>query len=123
MRFLLDELQELPVLPFHIPWPADPKLGALCRHIYEAPDDQTHAEEWSVKLAMSVRTFHRRFRSNTGITFSQWRQLARLLRSLERLAEGASIIQVALEHGYTSQSAYAALFKRHFGVSPSVFYR
>ncbi|MGX8881831.1 AraC family transcriptional regulator [Methylovorus glucosotrophus] len=123
MRFLLDELQALPVLPFHIPWPTDARLAALCHHIYDTPDDQTQIAVWSGKLAMSVRTFHRRFRSSTGITFAQWRQLARLLRSLERLAEGASIIQVALEHGYTSQSAYAALFKRHFGVSPSMFYR
>jgi len=30
---------------------------------------------------------------------------------------------VALEHGYTSQSAFAAMFKKHFGVSPAAFYR
>lgn len=123
MRFLLDELRELPVLPFHIPWPANERLGALCRQIYDHPDAPANAGEWADKLAMSVRTFHRHFRSETGITFAQWRQLARLLRSLERLAEGASILQVALEHGYASQSAYAALFKRNFGVPPSAFYR
>ncbi len=123
MRFLLDELRELPVLPFHIPWPVSDRLGALCQQIYDCPDAQVSAGEWAGKLAMSVRTFHRHFRSETGVTFAQWRQLARLLKSLERLAEGASILQVALEHGYASQSAYAALFKRHFGVAPSAFYR
>lgn len=123
MRFLLDELRELPVLPFHIPWPADRKLDSLCRQIYDFPDARITAKEWADKLAMSVRTFHRHFRNETGITFAQWRQLARLLRSLERLAEGVSILQVALEHGYASQSAYAALFKRNFGVPPSAFYR
>jgi len=27
-----------------------------------------------------------------------------------------------MDHGYTSQSAFAAMFKRHFGVVPSAFY-
>ncbi|WP_423453745.1 helix-turn-helix domain-containing protein [Ottowia sp. VDI28] len=72
---------------------------------------------------MSTKTFHRQFKSHTGITFGQWRQLARLLLSLESLAEGTPIVQVALEHGYSSQSAYTVMFKRYFGIPPSAFYR
>lgn len=123
MRLILDELRELPVLPFYLPWPAEQKLRLLCQWIYDHPDSQMTAHAWASQLAMSVRTFHRHFRDKTGVTFAQWRQLARLLRSLEGLAQGHSILQVALEHGYASQSAYAALFKRHFGMPPSDFYR
>lgn len=123
MRFLLDELRELPVLPFYLPWPADERLKLLCQDIYDHPGRKVTADAWAGQLAMSVRTFHRYFHRHTGITFAQWRQLARLLRSLECLAEGHSILQVALEHGYASQSAYAALFKRNFGMPPSAFYR
>ena len=72
---------------------------------------------------MSPKTFHRRFLSSTGITFGRWRQQARLLLSLEALAEGQPVLQVALQHGYESQSAFAAAFRRQFGVAPSSFYK
>lgn len=71
---------------------------------------------------MSKKAFHRQFKSHTGITFGQWHQLARLLLSLASLAEGTSIVQVALEHGYSNQSAYTVMFKRYFGMLPSTFY-
>ncbi|BAX63426.1 hypothetical protein BSFP_062990 [Burkholderia stabilis] len=32
------------------------------------------------------------------------------------------MLTVAMDHGYSSQSALSAMFKRHFGVSPSAFY-
>lgn len=120
MRLLLDEFQALPVLLFHLPWPEDQRLSQLCIHLAEQPDDLTTANLWAKHLAMSTKTFHRQFRKHTGITFGQWRQLTRLLLSLESLAEGTPIVQVALEHGYNSQSAYTAMFKRHFGITPSV---
>ena len=122
MRLLLDEFQRLPVLPFHLPWPEDKRLDRVCTQLARQPDDPTTAGEWAKRLAMSTKTFHRQFRSHTGISFGQWRQLARLLLSLESLARGRPIAQVALEHGYSSQSAYTAMFKRHFGMTPSAFY-
>ncbi|MCJ9714634.1 helix-turn-helix domain-containing protein, partial [Bordetella hinzii] len=32
------------------------------------------------------------------------------------------ILSIALDHGYASQSAFAAMFRQHFGVPPSAFY-
>jgi AraC-like DNA-binding protein len=72
---------------------------------------------------MSSKTFHRHFQRSTGVTFGRWRQQARLLLSLEALAQGLPVLQVALQHGYDSQSAFAAAFRRQFGVTPSAFYR
>lgn len=123
MRLLLDEIQTLPVLPFHLPWPEDKRLSQVCTHLAQQPDDSATVIEWAGRLAMSKKTFHRQFKNHTGITFGQWRQLARLLLSLESLAEGMPIVQVALEHGYSSQSAYTVMFKRYFGMPPSAFYR
>ena len=58
-----------------------------------------------------------------GMTFGQWRQQARLLRALERLAVGEKVIDVALALGYESPSAFATMFKRRFGLTPSQFFR
>ncbi len=122
MRFLLDELRSLPVLPFHLPWPDDERIARVCLALTQNPAQAEGAEHWADQLAMSPKTFHRRFLGSTGITFGRWRQQARLLLSLEALAEGRPVLQVALQHGYDSQSAYAAAFRRQFGVAPSSFY-
>ena len=89
----------------------------------EAPEQELCAAEWGAGTGVSARTVQRLFRRETGLTFGQWRQQARLLFALQRLARGDRIIDVALDSGYASQSAFAAMFRRHFGEPPSSFYR
>ncbi len=122
MRLLLDELRQLPTLPLRLPRPSDPRLQAVCATIAAAPDDKTTARAWAVRLGVDTKTVHRLFLRETGMTFGQWRQQARLLAGLERLAEGAKILDVALELGYASPSAFSTMFKRQFGVAPSAFF-
>ena len=85
----------------------------------------THPTPWrnARTLGVAEKTLHRLFQRETGMTFGRWRQQARLFLALEQLAHGEKIVNVALDHGYASQSAFAAMFKRHFGVAPSAFYR
>jgi len=55
------------------------------------------------------RTLARLFLREVGMSFGEWRKRARLLLSMGRLAAGASILEVALEHGYQSSSAFSAM--------------
>lgn len=57
------------------------------------------------------------------MTFAQWREQARLLHALRRIAEGDKLIEVAMDCGYSSPSAFAAMFRRHFKTPPSSFYQ
>lgn len=123
MHCLLDELAAVPRLPFYLPWPNDPRIAGVCTMLIEAPDAPVTAEAWARQLATSSKTFHRRFLDATGVPFGRWRQHARLLHSLEDLAQGLPVLEVAFRHGYDNQSAYAAAFKRQFGMPPSRFYR
>lgn len=123
MRLLLDELIALPVLPLYLPWPRDARLARTCDRLMQAPCDDATIDDWARDAGLSAKTFQRRFARETGMTFGRWRQQARLLQALEALARGEKIVNVALDHGYASQSAFAAMFKRHFGVPPSAFYR
>ena len=75
------------------------------------------------RLGLTVKTVHRLFAKETAMSFAQWRQQARLLRALQRIAGGDRIIDVAFDCGYASQSAFTAMFRRHFGMPPSEFYR
>ena len=123
MGLILDELQALPVLPLHLPQPADPRLRRICSRLIDRPDDQSTLEQWGRVLSVDVKTLQRRFAGETGMTFGQWRQQARLLRGLELLAGGEKVINVALALGYASPSAFATMFKRQFGQTPSEFFQ
>ena len=123
MRLLLDELHALPVLPLHLPQPADERLRRICARIAERPDDVSTLADWAAALGIDVKTIQRLFARETGMTFGQWRQQARLLHGLERLAVGDKVVDVALALGYDSPSAFAAMFKRQFGETPSAFFR
>jgi len=123
MRLLLDELHALPVLPLHLPQPADERLKRICERIAAQPDDVSTLADWAVALGVDAKTIQRLFARETGMTFGQWRQQARLLHGLERLALGDKVVDVALALGYDSPSAFAAMFKRQFGEPPSAFYR
>jgi len=123
MRLILDELQTLPVLPLHLPEPRDARLRTIGRRLEQRPDDASTLQDWAARLKVDVKTIQRLCAREFGMTFGQWRQQARLLRALERLAVGEKVIDVALALGYDSPSAFATMFKRRFGQTPSQFFR
>ncbi|NMK50475.1 helix-turn-helix transcriptional regulator [Achromobacter sp. Bel] len=121
MMLLLDELRQEPVLPLHLPQPSEPRLARICRAIVRHPERQAGAADWARELGVDAKTVHRLFLRHTGMTFGRWRQQARLLAAMERLARGARVLDVALDLGYDSPSAFAAMFRRAVGEPPSVF--
>lgn len=128
VQLLLQELQrplhQPLVEPLHLPWPQEARLAALCQALLDGGAGQEEglpAAHWAAQLALGEKTFQRRFLQATGLSFGRWRQRARLLASLPALLAGQAIVQVALEAGYESHSAYALAFRRHFGTPPSVF--
>ena len=123
LRLVLDELHALPVLPLYLPQPADARLRRICARIAQHPDDLSTLTDWAGRLKLDSKTIQRLFARDTGMTFGQWRQQARLLHALERLAIGEKVVDVALALGYDSPSAFAAMFKRQFGQTPSGFFR
>lgn len=123
MRLLVDELRESDVLPLHLPVPTDTRLKVICQTLIDHPADPSTADQWARRLKVTSKTVHRLFVKETGMTFAQWREQARLLFALRRIASGERIVDVAFDCGYASQSAFTAMFRRHFGTPPSAFYR
>ena len=122
MQLLLDELTTLPTLPLHLPLPTDPRLRRLCQALLSQPDNNATLQEWGNVVGADARTIQRLFVRETQLRFGQWRQQARLLLGLEQLAAGTRVIDVALNLGYQSPSAFTAMFKRQFGAVPSTFF-
>jgi AraC-like DNA-binding protein/quercetin dioxygenase-like cupin family protein len=122
MRLILDELRALPALPLHLHMPTDTRLLRICERLQRHPDDASTMADWARRLAVDVKTIQRLFVKETGMTFGQWRQQARLLRALEMLATGAKVIDVAVALGYDSPSAFATMFRKQFGQTPGQFF-
>lgn len=122
VALLLDEVRAAPAMALHLPMPRHARLQAICHALMNCPSDTTSAAVWARTLGVGERTLYRLFTQETGMRFAQWREQARLLHALRGIAEGRKIIDVALDCGYASPSAFAAMFKRHFGAAPSSFY-
>ncbi|GAB2845383.1 helix-turn-helix transcriptional regulator [Pseudoduganella ginsengisoli] len=122
MALLVDELQALPTLPLHLPQPRDARLRAICNALRDQPASPDTLADWAGRIGIDVKTIQRLFARETGMTFGQWRQQTRLLGALERLAQGHKVVDVALDLGYDSPSAFATMFKRQFGQTPSRFF-
>lgn len=115
---ILDEIRTLPPVALGLPMPQDPRLLKIARALSARPDDGRRLEEWAEWAGIAPRTLTRRFVEETGFSFTEWRQRVRLLRALEMLAAGTAVTTIALDLGYDNVSAFIALFKRRFGVTP-----
>jgi len=75
-------------------------------------------------LHAGLSPFHlcRVFRAHTGETITRYRHSLRLRLALERLKDcRADLSTIAADHGYSSHSHFTAVFRKHFGLTPSEF--
>lgn len=76
----------------------------------------------SEKMGYSPYYCSFKFRHHTGVSIKSYRTLRRLFLASISLAETRErILDIAIEHGYSSQEAFARAFKEVFGVTPMVF--
>lgn len=118
---ILDELAALAPLPYNVPMPTSEPLAGVCRAILATPGEAHSVESIARASHVSARTLARRFRRETGMSLAAWRRRARLLNALTMISGGRAILDVALELGYDSPSAFSAMFRRELGVPPTHF--
>ncbi len=121
LAVIVDEVASLPSQDFVLAMPTDRRLVKIASALLENPGDPRPMQDWATWAGIAPRSMTRHFADETGMSFSDWRQRARLMRALELLAAGTAVTNIALELGYDSLSAFIAMFKRHFGVPPSQF--
>jgi len=100
-------------------WPGDSRLRRIAEALLATPGDPRPAAEWARWAGLSSRSLSRLFGAETGMSFAQWRQLARLHAAVERLAAGQAVGEVAWSLGYESPSSFASAFRTVFGETPS----
>jgi AraC-like DNA-binding protein len=118
MALILSELSRANAVPLRIPLPSDPRLAALCRALLDNPAETDTLDDWAERSGASARTLARLFNRETGMGFTQWRQQVRLAEAVGRLAKGEPIARIAESLGYSSASAFTAMFRRTLGATP-----
>jgi AraC-like DNA-binding protein len=121
MQLLMAEIRRLSRCALDLPLPESRDLRALCERILADLSTRRPCDFDAATMKTSTRTLYRRFLKETGITFARWKQQARLLESVRRLAEGVPVTTVALDLGYESASAFSTMFRRSLGVAPRAF--
>jgi AraC-like DNA-binding protein len=122
LELLLDQLREARMAPLQLPMPKDARARAVAEALWREPGREEALPELARVSAMSARTLERIFRKETGLAFRAWRQRARALQSLRWLAAGRSVNDVALEAGYSTASAFIAMFRTAFGTTPGRYF-
>lgn len=119
---LVDELAAGERPSLHLPMPQDKRLATMAVALADDPSLPDTIDDWADRIGMARRTLTRRFAAETGLSFAQWRQQARLLKAVELLSLKEPVTAVALTVGYTSVSAFIEAFRKHFGRTPSRFF-
>jgi AraC-like DNA-binding protein len=119
---LMDEIHRAPREKLHLPMPLDRRLVKITTALLRRPGDPRSLDDWARWAALSPRTLRRLFQAETGTSFAQWRQQARLILALERLAQGQPVSLISDQLGYASPSNFIAMFRRHFGQPPQRYF-
>ncbi len=121
LQVLVDQIALLPEVALCLPFSNDPLLLPILSSLQAQPDSMKSLQEWSGELGASSKTLSRRFQSQLGMTFSEWRERFKLHRAIHWLNKECSVTQVAFDLGYESLAAFIQMFKRNMGVTPGQF--
>jgi AraC-like DNA-binding protein len=118
---LVDQMAAARRVPLELPMPRDPRAGRIARVLLDDPTDGSTLQRLCEGGGASKRTIERVFVTGTAMTFGRWRQQLRLLHGVQLLAGGAKVSSAALDAGYSTPSAFIAMFRRVLGVTPGEF--
>ncbi len=123
LTLLLDEMEHADTQPLGVPMPnatgSDRRLRNLCEAVMQAPAQHATLAAWATHVGASERTLARLFRDELGTSFQRWRQQVVLAHALPMLARGVPVGRVAEASGYSSESAFSAMFKSAMGLPPT----
>ncbi|XVN19565.1 helix-turn-helix transcriptional regulator [Pseudomonas corrugata] len=120
---LLEQLALAPSEQLYLPLPAATQLRFIARGLAQDPSNRCTMAQWARQVAMSERSLARLVKSETGLTFGQWRKQWQIIVALQSLAEGESVQRTAEALGYESVSSFISMFRKTLGSSPARYIR
>ena len=116
---VLHEIGRAATRPLSLPACRDPRLARVAAALIADPADSRDLDAHAAEAGASVRTLARLFRTETGMSFQQWRRQLRMTEALAHIARGEPPARVAAAVGYASVPAFGAAFRETFGMTPA----
>lgn len=120
-ELILDELRLIQLTDFNVAMPTTKELQNFCDRVAAHLERPWELADVAFFLNVSARTISRRFHMETGMSFGEWLRRFRILKSMELLASGYSVMDAAVAVGYDSHSSFSTMFKKRIGISPNSF--
>ncbi len=123
MRLIIPRLQQCALL-HHADMPIEQseRFADCIAYIQEHLHLQLRAASVAHVLNLSTSRFIHWFKEQSGMPYRHYIQQEVLKECAKQLMHDQKrILDIALDAGYHSPSAFAAAFKQHYGVQPSVF--
>lgn len=121
LKVLIDELKTIKPEPLYVPVPKDKNLNKVAAQIIQEPSLHKTLDEWAQLANLSRRSFTRKFKDMTGLSFVQWQCQVKVVKACEYFARGMSVTQTAYALGFSQISSFSQLFKKYLGVSPKQY--
>lgn len=118
-----DQLIATPLELSFLPVARHPPLVQVLDAMQAQPDDHRSLAEWAATVHMTERTLARHCQSELGMSLGEWRQRMRYLRAIDALEAGHTVQSIAYDLGYSTPSAFIAMFQRESGLPPEQFRR
>src|SRR3954447_11934133 len=119
---LVDQLEALKSIPLQLPMPFDIRAARVASALQQGLECSISISALCKLAGASRRTIERLFQTETKLSLGRWRQQLRLQHTLELLASGQKIESVAMEAGYSTASAFIAMFKKALGTTPRRYF-
>lgn len=116
---VLYEIRRAPTRPLSLPACRDPRIARVAAALTANPADERDLAQHAAAAGASVRTLARLFRTETGMSFQQWRRQLRMTEALARLSLGETPARVSVAVGYASLPAFGAAYRETFGITPA----
>lgn len=97
----------------------DTRIRQATHRLSEDAGQQLSAAKLAAEVGLSVSTFLRLFRAQTGTTFRRYRLWTRMLRVATLLETWPDLSTAAVEAGFASPSHFSSAFHAMFGLRPS----
>lgn len=117
-ELLVERLARTRCQESYLPMSQDKLLAPMLAVLHGDPADPRTLAQWAGQLHTTERTLARRCLRELGMSFGQWRVRLRLLKALAWLKGDMPIQEISWRLGYSSTSAFIAMFNRALGCSP-----
>lgn len=96
----------------------EPDIGRAASYVLDHLDEELSMEQLAKVANLSVSRFKQKFKSQMGLPPREYVNAERMRAAEVLLQEGLTVMEAAMELGFSSSNYFAVVFRRHMGCSP-----